>query len=81
MEIKQSKSNASGIKFSIEKEGKEIAFGFLYLMYNIKEKPFGLMEYIYVEEEHRGQSLGTQIVKKIIELWLFSYVSFHSSNV
>tara|TARA_Y100000310_G_C20433881_1_gene692783 strand:- start:236 stop:565 length:330 start_codon:yes stop_codon:yes gene_type:complete len=66
MEIQQKDVNASGIKFSIEKEGKEVAFGFLYLMYNVKERPFGLVEYIFVEEEYRGQKLGTQIVEAII---------------
>jgi GNAT superfamily N-acetyltransferase len=67
MEIKQQENQASGIKFSINKDGQEVAFGFLYLMYNVKEKPFGLMEYIFVKEECRGQGLGTQIVKAIIK--------------
>ena len=66
MEIKQEEVSASGIKFSLEKEGKKVAFGFLYLMYNVKEKPFGLVEYIFVEEDYRGQKLGTQIVEAII---------------
>ena len=67
MEIKQKESRASGIKYVIEKEGKEIAFGYLYLMYNVHKRPFGLVEYIFVDEKYRSQGLGTQIVKAIIQ--------------
>jgi len=68
MEIKQEEIGASGIKFSVEKEGKEIARAHLFLMHNaLHERPFGLMEDVFVEEEHRGQGLGSQLVKAVFE--------------
>lgn len=69
MEIKQKEISASGIKFFIEKEGKEIARAYLFMMYNdLHEEPFGLLEDVFVEEEYRGQGLGTQLVKAVIEV-------------
>ncbi len=68
MEIKQKEIIASGIKFFIEKDGKEIARASLFLMHNdLHERPFGLMEDVFVEEEHRGKGAGTQLAKAVIE--------------
>jgi GNAT superfamily N-acetyltransferase len=68
MEIKQEEIGASGIKFFIEKEGKEVARASLFFMYNdLHEEPFGLMEDVFVEEEYRNQGIGTQLAKVVIE--------------
>lgn len=68
MEIQQKEVSASGIKFFIEEEGKEIGRGYLFLMHNdLHEEPFGLVEDVFVDEEYRGQKLGTQLVLAIIE--------------
>lgn len=68
MGIKQKEISASGIKFFIEKEGKEIARAYLFMMRNdLHEEPFGLLEDVFVEEEYRGQGLGTQLVKAVFE--------------
>ncbi|MBU0459223.1 MAG: GNAT family N-acetyltransferase [Nanoarchaeota archaeon] len=67
MEIKQNQISASGIKFTIERDGQEVARSFLYLMYNsLHQEPFGFMEDVFVNEEFRGQGLGTEIVKAVI---------------
>lgn len=34
---------------------------------NLHEEPFGLLEDVFVEEEFRGQGLGTQLTKAVIE--------------
>ena len=68
MEIKNKEINATGVKFYIEKDGKEIARAYLYLLTNdLHDKPFGLMEDVFVEESLRGQGIGSQLVDKIIK--------------
>lgn len=68
MEIKKKEISASGIKFFIEKDGKEIARASLFLMHNnLHEEPFGLMEDVFVEEEYRNQGIGTQLAKAVVE--------------
>lgn len=68
MEIIQEKIITESIKFSVQKGGEEIGVGFLCLFKNSKHKdPFGLMEDIYINEEYRGQKIGTKLVNAIIE--------------
>jgi len=69
MEIKEKNISVRGIKFFIEKEGKEIARAFLYLLKNeLHPEPFGFLEDVFVEEKFRGQGIGTQLVRKVIEV-------------
>ncbi len=68
MKIKQTQVSASGIKFSIEKDGEEMGHAYLYLMTNdLHQKPFGLLEDVYVKEEFRGQGLGTKLVQAVLK--------------
>ncbi len=68
-DIKETKISARGIKLSIERDGKEIARAYLYIMHNdLHEAPFGLMEDVYVEETSRKEGLGTLLVKRLIAL-------------
>lgn len=66
--ISQKPAEASGIKFFIIKDGKEIARAFLYVMRNdIRNDIFGYLEDLFVEEEFRGQGIGTQLVNVVID--------------
>jgi GNAT superfamily N-acetyltransferase len=69
MEIKQKVDDRpQGMKFFIEDNNKEVASGFLYLIYNqFHEEPYGLMEYVFVDPEYRKQGLGSELVNMIIE--------------
>jgi GNAT superfamily N-acetyltransferase len=68
MEIKEEKKQCEGIKFYIEKDGKEIGRATLYLMTNdLHDEPFGLLEDVLIDESLRGQGMGTTLVKKVIE--------------
>jgi len=59
---------ASGIKFFIKKDRKEIARAFLYIMKNdLKREPFGLLEDLFVDEELRGQGIGTELLNMVIK--------------
>lgn len=67
MELKTKEFSAQGIKFFVEKEGKEIGRGFLYLLKNdLHEHPFGFLEDVFVEEEYRKQGYGKLIIEAII---------------
>jgi len=66
--INKKKVEAYGIKFFVEKDGKEVARAFLYIMRNdIKNDIFGYLEDLFVSEESRGQGIGTQLVNTVIE--------------
>ncbi len=68
MEIKAKTINVQGIKFSLVEAENEIARAYLYIMHNdLHEEPFGLLEDVYVAENHRGRGLGTQVIKQAIK--------------
>ena len=69
MDIQRRSINATGIRFAVEKGGKEVARAYLYLMHNdLHVTPFGLVEDVFVDEALRGQGVGTILVNKIIEM-------------
>jgi len=69
MQIKKKKGNASGLKLSLNsKQGGEIGRAYVYFLKNdLHEKPFGLLEDVFVEKEYRNRGLGTLIIKTAIE--------------
>ncbi len=68
MKIKQKEINATGIKFYVEKDDKEVARAYLYLMNNdLHDEPFGFMEDVFVGESLRGQGIGSKLVTRLIE--------------
>ena len=49
MKIQEKSAEASGIKFFIEEDGKEVARAFLYIMHNnLHKEPFGFMEDVFI---------------------------------
>lgn len=68
MEISKKRADAEGTKFFIERKGKEIARAYLYLMKNdLHEKPFGLLEDVFVQEECRNFGYGVKLIKEVIK--------------
>ena len=60
--------SASGVKITLEENGKQIGRGFLYLLHNdLHAEPFGLLEDIFVEEAFRGKGYGEKITRALIE--------------
>jgi len=58
---------AEGIKFFVEKDGKEVARAFLYIMKNdLHKEPFGFLEDLFVDEQLRGQGVGTELLNMVI---------------
>ena len=59
---------AKGIHFAIHKDGKEVARAKLYLVENdLHEKPYGLLEDVYVDPKFRKHGYGAEIVKAVID--------------
>lgn len=69
MQVKQKELGYKGVKLFIKDEhDKEVARAYLYVLKNdLRDKPFGFMEDVFVSETQRGQGLGTTIVKALIE--------------
>ena len=69
MEFKEKTIETRGIKISIEDNGKEIGRCFIYLIKNdLHEEPYALLEDVFVDEDFRGRGIGTELVKKAIEI-------------
>lgn len=68
MRIKKEKIKVErGIKIVFEENGKLIGRVYLYLIKNdLHEKPYGLLEDLYVEEEYRGQKIGSKLAQAVI---------------
>ena len=60
MQIQQKTIKAHGIKFFVEDGGKKIARAYLYILFNEHDRPFGLMEDVFVGEAYRSQGLGSK---------------------
>ena len=58
---------ARGIRFAVERDGREVARAYLYLMTNdLHDAPFGLMEDVFVDESLRGEGVGTALVHEVV---------------
>lgn len=68
MEIKKEiKRDGYAVKITINEGKKEMARGFLYLIYNdLHSEPYGFMEDIFVDESVRHQGLGNKILERLI---------------
>lgn len=67
MDVTRDNLAAQGIRFSVQRDGTEVARAYLYLMSNdLHDEPFGLMEDVFVDESQRGEGLGTNLVQEIV---------------
>jgi GNAT superfamily N-acetyltransferase len=67
MKVDRHNRAASGIRFSISGDGREIAHAYLYVMTNdLHDAPFGLLEDVFVDESERGSGLRTALVIEVI---------------
>jgi GNAT superfamily N-acetyltransferase len=65
--IEREERAARGIRFSIAGSDGEVARAYLYLMTNdLHDRPFGLLEDVFVAESERGSGLGTALVNEVI---------------
>jgi len=67
MVLKTVRVPAYGVKITRVLKGKVIGRAYLYMMTNdLHKRPFGLMEDVFVEPDHRGSEIGTALVKRVI---------------
>ena len=56
-----------GIKFLYMINDQVVGRAYLYLMHNdLHDEPFGFIEDVYVNEEHRGKGIGKELMKELI---------------
>jgi len=68
MEIEIKERNTKGYRLSLIVDGKEIGRCYVYLIWNdLHEKPYALLEDVWIDEGYRGKGYGTELVKKAIE--------------
>ena len=68
MEIKKERKVTASIRLSIENNGEEVGRAYLCLATNdLHDRPFGLIEDVFVKEEFRGQQIGTKLISEIIK--------------
>ncbi len=67
MDVQKTTAKCEGIRLVIFRDGQEAARAYLFVMWNsLHNAPFGLLEDVYVDENLRGQGLGTEIVNAVI---------------
>ena len=67
MNIQHEIINATGTKFYVKQNEKEVARAYIYILTNdLHEKPFGFIEDVFVDETLRGQGIGSRLVERII---------------
>lgn len=65
---KQEENNNTSVKIECEENGKIVGHAYLYIIKNdLHDKPYGLLEDLFVEEEARGRGIGAELMKKVIE--------------
>ena len=70
MELAQETLACRGIRFCLrDAKGEEIAHAYLYLMLNDLHpgQPFGLLEDVFVVEEHRHKGHGVRLIRYVIK--------------
>jgi GNAT superfamily N-acetyltransferase len=67
MALKSTRVPAYGVKVTNSLKGKVVGRAYLYVMTNsLHKRPFGLLEDVFVEPDHRGGEIGTALVKRVI---------------
>lgn len=59
---------ALGVRVTVDREDSELGHAYLYILKNDQHtEPFGLVEDVFVEEAARGQGVGRELLRALIE--------------
>jgi len=60
--------DSRAIRYYIEENGQEVGRAFLYLIKNdINDRPYGLLEDVFIEEDFRGRGYGKELIKTVLD--------------
>lgn len=66
--MKEQSSTATSYKFTVERDGKIAGRASLFLISNeLHEKPYGLLEDVFVELSFRKEGIGTELTQAVIQ--------------
>ena len=69
MKIEKNEIKTKGIKLELIENGEKIGRCFIYLIYNdLHDKPYALLEDVFIEERYRGKGYGKLLVQEAIKL-------------
>ena len=69
--MKKENVQATGVRFSITKSGKEVGRAYLYLLNNdLHKQPFGLLEDVFVDGEYRGTGIAKELLNAVSRLFM-----------
>lgn len=67
MDFKKEEKESLVIKIIAQEGGKAVGRAYLYIIYNdLHKEPYGLLEDVFVEENYRGQGLGSKLLEQIV---------------
>ena len=59
---------STGIRFSITRDNKHVGRAYLFLLINdLHDTPYGILEDLFVDEAYRGQGIGKELLKNVID--------------
>ncbi len=65
---KEVKKDCYGVRITVTENDKEIGRVWLYVLHNnLHKEPYGLLEDVFVEEEHRSKGVGKKLVQEAME--------------
>ena len=68
MKFQSKKIKSFGYRFTINENGEEIARAWLYVIKNdLHDRPYALLEDLFVKENYRRKGLGKSLLEKVIE--------------
>ncbi|MCA9356903.1 GNAT family N-acetyltransferase [Candidatus Nomurabacteria bacterium] len=66
--MKEVSVDATGVRFSVLRGGKEVGHAYLYMLNNdLHNKPFGLLEDVYVDSNYRGEGVATELLEAVLK--------------
>ena len=66
-QLKKIKKNSNAVKFEMKSGSKTVGHIYLYVIKNdLHKNPYGLLEDLFVDENVRGQGLGTMLLGAVI---------------
>ena len=69
MDIEKAEDEYLCVRFSVIKNSEEVGRARLYVLENDlhRGKMFGLMEDVFINEDYRGEGIGSELVREIIQ--------------